>query len=418
MVHPIFNAYREAYGGLSREVWFLSFALFVNRCGSMVLAFLTLYLCEKLGFTVFQAGMIFSVYGLGSVAGSYAGGKLIKSVGAIRLQIISLALACPCFIAVPFFETFAGVAAAIFAMSFFSESVRPANNVAIVQFTEPELHTRAFGLQRMALNLGLAIGPSVGGVLSVYHFESLFYVDGLTTLFGAGLLLYLFGFKKYGRTTGKMDRQSETLEGVGGPSGDRFYWCFLFLLLCASIIFFQFHAIYPKYLKDYYHMTKPMIGFLYAVNTVLIVVVEMLLLNGVKRFRLLPTIGWGALLACAGFAVLPLSTAIWFAVVSMCLITLGEMLMFPLATGYVAKRSSGRDVGMYMSWYAMTYSFTAILSPLIGTSVYAVNPHAMWWIAGVVGVLTLGGFYWLEASSGAESLKSESSSDETSEVPA
>mgnify|MGYP001824463277 CR=1 FL=1 len=165
-------------------------------------------------------------------------------------------------------------------------------------------------------------------------------------------------------------------------------------------------------------MTKPMIGFLYAVNTVLIVAVEMLLLNGVKKFRLLPTIGWGGLLSCAGFAVLPLSTAIWFAVVSMCLITLGEMLMFPLATGYVAKRSSGRDVGMYMSWYAMAYSFTAILSPLIGTSVYAVNPHAMWGIAGIVGVLTLGGFYWLDASSGEESLNSESSSDETSEVPA
>lgn len=397
-MRKIIAAYREAYGGLTREVWYLSFALFINRCGSMVLAFLTLYLTEKLHFSVMQAGWIFSIYGLGSVAGSYTGGKLIRQVGAIRIQIIALILSCPCFIAVPFFESFTGVATAIFLMSFFSESVRPANNVAIIQFTEPENQTRAFGLQRMALNLGLAVGPSIGGFLSVYHFESLFYIDGLSTLLAAFLLWQFFGFKRFGRSRSSQDRQAEALDGQGTPASDKTFVLFLGLILCVSIIFFQFHATYPKYLKDHYLMTKPMIGILYAVNTVLIVVVEMVLLNEVKKLRLLPTIGWGCFLSCLGFAILPYSTMIGFAFLSMCIITFGEMLMFPLATSFVARQSSGRDVGMYMSWYAMTYSITAILAPLIGTAVYDVNRHAIWYIAGAVGFMALIGYYQLDRS--------------------
>jgi MFS family permease len=158
-------------------------------------------------------------------------------------------------------------------------------------------------------------------------------------------------------------------------------------------VFFQFHATYPKYLKDHYAMTKPMIGFLFAVNTLIIVVIEMILLDKVRQFNLIRTIGWGCFLSCFGFAILPISQAVWFTVASMCVITLGEMLMFPLATGYVAKRSTGRDVGMYMSWYSMMYSATAVVAPLLGTFVYQWNKHAFWYVSGIIGVVVLVAFY-------------------------
>ena len=394
MVRTIATAYREAYGGLSREVWWLSLALLINRSGSMVLAFLTLYLTTKLGFTIVQAGAIFSVYGIGSIAGSYASGKLIRHVGAVRLQIVALMISCPCFMIVPLFESWLSVACAIFWMSFFSESVRPANNVAIMQFTAPELHTRAFGLQRMALNLGLSIGPAVGGVIAEYQFDWLFYVDGLTTLVGAAALWAYFGIKRYPRVRGKSQQNTE-VDGLGSPIGDPAFLIFLGLMLGVALIFFQFHATYPKYLEDHYQMSKSGIGFLYAVNTLVIVAVEMLLVNFVSRFRLLATVGWGCFCACFGFAILPLSTAVGFALVSMLIITFGEMLMFPLATGFVAQRSRGKDAGLYMSWYAMTYSVTSVVAPLAGTAIYQWRPDAIWWCAGVMGVLVLVGFYRL-----------------------
>jgi MFS family permease len=92
---------------------------------------------------------------------------------------------------------------------------------------------------------------------------------------------------------------------------------------------------------------------------------------------------------------MPASQAAWFAVFSMIIITIGEMFMFPLATGFVAERSVGRDQGMYMSWYAMTYSLASVIAPLAGTAVYDFDPHLLWYASIGVGMFAVFGFYWL-----------------------
>ena len=130
-------------------------------------------------------------------------------------------------------------------------------------------------------------------------------------------------------------------------------------------------------------------------NTGIIVLFEMLLVNYVSRFSLLRSVGWGCFLACLGFGILPLGNATWFAVLSMAVITVGEMFMFPLASGFVAKRSSGRNQGMYMSWYVMMYSLAAVIAPLIGTGVYQFGHHLFWHFSLGIGVFALVGLTWL-----------------------
>ncbi len=397
MVRSIANAYRDAYGGLPKEVWVLSLALFVNRCGAMVLAFLTLYLTNKLGFTMVEAGGIFSVWGLGSMTGSWLGGKLVKPLGAIRTQIIGLTLAVPSLLLVPLFSSWWGVAGIVYLFSVFSESVRPANGVAVAQFTPPELHTRAFGLQRMAVNLGFSVGPAVGGLLANIDYVWLFVVDGITTGVGAIILLLSFGFRRYSKNKDAAARQklAEGNQTKGSPLMDGQFVAFLLLMLAIGLVFFQFHATYPKYLEEHYQLDEVMIGLLFSVNTIIIVAVEMLLLNWVRRFSLLRTIGWGGFLACIGFGMLPLGSTYWFCILSMVVITVGEMFMFPLGSGYVAKRSLGRDQGMYMSWYAIMYSTAGTIAPLIGTAAYQRNPHLLWYVSTGVGVFAVAGFYLL-----------------------
>lgn len=401
MVDSIFKAYHDAYTGLSKEVWVLSIALLINRSGSMVLAFLTLYLISDLNFTITQAGAIFSVYGLGSIGGAWLGGRLIKPVGAVRFQIIALFVAAPLYCLVPVFTTWTGVACGIFMLSVCSEAIRPANSVAVTQFTPPEMQTRAFGLQRMAVNLGMSVGPAVGGVIAEFDFVLLFYVDGVTTALGGLYLLKNFGFKRYAKNddAAEMQKLAEQNESKESPLRDVKFMCFLFLMLLVSIVFFQFHATYPKYLEDQYQLSKSAIGFVFAVNTIIIVIFEMLLLNGVRRFNLLRTIGWGSFLACIGFGILPASTAGWFVVFSMAIITVGEMLMFPVATGFTAQRSAGRDQGKYMSTYAMTYSFAAVIAPILGSSIYDVDPDLFWYISMGIGLVVLIGFYLLSSDS-------------------
>lgn len=398
MVRSIAKAYRDAYVGLPREIWILSLALFINRCGAMVLAFLSLYLTNELGFTIRDAGLIFSVWGLGSMVGAFLGGKFVKRVGAIRFQIIGLTLAVPCFLAVPLFSSWWGVALIVFLFSVCSESVRPANNVAVAQFVAPELHTRAFGLQRMAVNLGFSVGPAVGGVLATFDYVWLFMADGITTGFGAAILLWHFGFRKYAKDKSAAERQksAESDHTSESPLRDTHFVLFLFLMLAIALVFFQFHATYPKYLEDHYQLSKPLIGIIFSVNTIIIVVFEMLLLNWVRQFSLLRTIGWGGFFACIGFGMLPFGNTFAFCMLSMGVITFGEMFMFPLGTGFVAKRSMSGNQGMYMSWYAMMFSAAGMLAPFVGTIAYEYDPDMFWILSIAIGIAALLGFYLLE----------------------
>jgi len=406
MVRSITNAYRAAYSGLSREIWVLSAALFVNRCGSMVLAFMTLYLTNKLGFSMFEAGGIFSIYGLGSLTGAYLGGKLVKPLGAIRTQIVGLTFSAPILVTVPLFESWWSVALVVFLFSVCTESVRPANSVAVAQFAPADLHTRAFGLQRMAVNLGFSIGPAIGGVLATYNYSLLFIVDAITTVLGALILLWHFGFRKYAKckTAAAQQKLAEQNQSRESPLSDYFFLAFLLLTVLVGTVFLQFHATYPKYLEEHYLLTKPMIGLLYSVNTILIVIVEMLLLQWVRRFALLKTIGWGGFLVCIGFGILPFGNTFLFAILSMSIITFGEMFLFPLGMSFVARRSIGRDQGMYISWYAMMFSMSALIAPLIGTLTYQLNPHLFWHVTLPVSLVLLAGHYALHKRSHQDSL--------------
>ena len=399
MAGYIWNKYRNAYSGLPLEVWYLSIALFINRSGAMVLAFMTLYLTEEIEITEATAGGLLSLYGLGAISGNYVGGRLTNRVGSVRLQILMLVCAAPMFLLIPLCNTILEIGIGIFFMSFFAESVRAPNSTAIAQFTPKEKQARAYALQRMAVNLGFSFGPFVGGYLAEIDYFWIFVVDAITTLGAAGILAYFFGLQKYSKTLTddvKQELANNIATKTRSPLADRKFLMFLGLLLATAIVFFQFHAMYPLYLRDHFGLGKPGIGKLYAINTVLIVLFEMVLIDHIKNWKIMRLIGWGCFLSCIGFGMMPFSTAVGYCVLSMVVVTVGEMLAFPLCSGWLGQRSERGDQAMYMGWYTMTFSLAGVLSPMLGGMVYQFNPHLFWYASLGVGFLVLGGFYLLE----------------------
>ena len=98
--------YVEAFKGLSTEIWYLSLISLVNRAGTMVIPFLSLYLKKDLGFSEVDIGSIFACFGIGSVIGSWLGGKLTDSFGFYKVMITSLFLTGLCFISLQFIDSF------------------------------------------------------------------------------------------------------------------------------------------------------------------------------------------------------------------------------------------------------------------------------------------------------------------------
>ena len=152
MFRSIARTYKAAFSGLPRDVWLLSVVLTINRAGSMVLPFISLYLTQKQGLDVTTAGAVLSLYGLGSLIGAWVGGWASDRIGAERALVISLSGSGVLFLWLGFQTNFWAIAISVFVLSVVSESFRPACMTAVAQ-RAPAAKTRPNAMQAPTLGM-------------------------------------------------------------------------------------------------------------------------------------------------------------------------------------------------------------------------------------------------------------------------
>ena len=172
MLKATAQTYQNAYSGLSRSTWLLSLIMLINRSGTMVVPFMTLYLTSpKMGYTVGQAGVVFGLFGLGAFCGAYLGGKLTDKIGYYPVQLITLIGGGILFIVLGQMKSYSLICLFTFLVSFVGEAFRPANSTAIAFYSNEQNRTRSYALNRLAINLGWAVGSAIGGVLAKINYE-------------------------------------------------------------------------------------------------------------------------------------------------------------------------------------------------------------------------------------------------------
>lgn len=403
--HRILHAYREAFSGLSREIWLLSLAMFVNRAGTMVLPFLTLYLTRRLEFGTTEAGRVMGFFGAGSVVGSWAGGWLSDRVDPNRVQQLSLVAAGVGFLAVLRLETVLEWSIAMVVIGAVADAFRPALMSATARYSPPLRRARAFALIRLAANLGMAIGPAVAGVLAMVRYQWLFVGEAVTCWAAAGIMAWTLGAVP---TRRRGDGDAGTEPRARSPWTDGPFLVFLGLITLLALAFFQVFGTMPLYLRGAYGMPEGVIGGLLAVNGGIIAVFEMVLLRALEGQARLRLVARGALLVCLGIAILPFGPPAVVALASVLLWTLGEMLALPLSTALVADRADEASVGSYMGAYTVAFSVAFIVAPVLGTTVYeGLSPEMLWAGIGALGFVLWAGFAGLERLFAAETRRTK-----------
>ncbi len=387
----LFSAYRAAFVGLPQPVWLLAIAALINRCGTMVLPFATLYLTKELGWTVPQAGLALSFYGVGAMIGSLSGGGLADRVSVGAVLVTSLALNGVGFLTLEHLASRSAICWFLVALGTFSEAFRPANASALSTIAGPANRVRAFTLYRLAINLGMSIGPVLGGLLAEHDYRWLFRVDGGTCLAAAVMLGVWFRDPVV---------HGEIAEGDGGsvragrsPWRDGPFVALLGLAVLLAMVFFQIQTMYPLMLNRVYGFSESTIGLALAVNTVVIVLFEMVLAHALRDAPQLRLVAWGSLLFGVGLALLPLGRS--FAYVSLTIIvwTLGEMLSLPFLQGVVAERADAKRRGTYLGLLSFAFSIAYMGGPPIGAWVFErFGPATLWYACGVAGVVLWVGF--------------------------
>jgi MFS family permease len=380
----LISAYRASFSGLPRDVWLLASALLVNRAGTMVLPFLSLYLTHDLGLTAARAGLIIGCFGLGSMVGSYLGGWLSDRVDPLKVQELSLFLSGVGFLAFILLESLTSLIVGVFSLAVISDAFRPALMAAVAQRSGTENRARAFALIRLAANFGMAVGPAVAGMLAVYGYVWIFVGDALTCWAAAIMLFITF-------TPGSVAR---TLEGDRDKNSDNSPWrdppflALMFLVILLAMTFFQVWSTVPLYLQTFFGMTEWEIGLLLALNAGIIVATEMLLVRAVEGRDRMRVVGLGALMVCAGLALLPFGPSSFVAVLAMIVLTFGEMLSMPFTNAVVAERAGSGSVGRYMGAFSLAFSTAFVLGPISGTFIYQnLGPETLWFGIGTLGIV-------------------------------
>lgn len=355
------------YRGLSREVWFLALTTLVNRAGAMVIPFLSLYLTRYLDFTMGQVGWIMTCYGVGSVLGVFLGGKFSDRFGYYRVMLASLSVTGLIFLALQFVESFYGFCIGIFFLTLVADAFRPAIWVALDDYSDSENRTRSVTLVRLAINLGFSLGPAMGGLIITYiDYKGLFWVDGLTCL-GAALIILKTLRQKSAIRTAEENLERNPLS----PYKDRQYMIFWFAMFLVGFTFMQYFSTIPLYYNQILGLSEDHIGLMLAGNGFLIFLLEMPIVHSLENGRLqdLKIVIGGTFLLMLSFLVLKISPWIGIAIVGLVLMTFGEMLGFPFSNSYALDRSRKGNQGAYMAMYSMSFSFAHILGPNVGLQV-------------------------------------------------
>src|SRR6266487_4685996 len=383
MISAARQLYKDSYTGLSRNTWYLSLVMLINRSGTMVIPFMTIYCTQSLKFSITQAGFIMGLFGLGAIAGAMIGGRITDSFGFYPQQVISLLLGGIMFIITGYLHTYPSLCIGTFILSVCNESFRPANAAAIAYYSKQENRTRSYSLNRLAINLGWAIGGALGGFLASINYKLLFWVDGFTNIAAAFLLLKLLPYVKTG-TSHLKDKHKI----IKQPAyRDKIYVVFITLTILYTSRFFQLFTILPVFYKTQWHLNEQFIGILMALNGIIIVLIEMILIYSLEGTRPLTTfIRSGILFVGFGYALTNLLPAsAWSAILCVSIITIGEILSLPFMNSFWIKRTSETNRGQYAAMYTIAWSVGQIAAPTLGSQVVQnINYTTLWWLLPII----------------------------------
>ncbi|MCB0637743.1 MAG: MFS transporter, partial [Lewinella sp.] len=396
MFRRTLDLYREAFSGLRREVWYLSIVLLINRSGAMVIPFLTVYLTSKRGFSLEEAGLIMSSFGVGSLVGSYVGGWITDRFGFYRVQFFTLIGSGLLFAGVGQLDSFWGLVLGIFALSTVTDAFRPANQAALAYYSHPRNRARAYGLLRLAVNLGFSMGPVIGGiVIATLSYRWLFVINGISVLMAALAFRLLLPPGRQGEA-----EPVDTDEPVHGVSAYRNlrYLAFVGFTMLGATAFMQVFNSLPVFLKDELLFSEAQIGGLIAINGLLIVVLEMPLVHKVgELYRPLPVMMIGYLLIAAGYLFLEgAGLSLLFPLLYIFMLTMGEMLSMPFSSTYAAAQAPVSRRGEYMGLLSIGWAGAFIIAPTLGlrwAGHFGFN--SLWGLAAVLSLISALGMWLL-----------------------
>lgn len=353
----------------STQAWVLAGVVFICRLGAMVKLFMAIYLKATLGLSIEIIGMMLSCYGAGLVVGSYVAGVASDHWAARQLILALILPSAAMLLALPHLNDLIVMTGVLAASGAFDGGIRTLHQRLILDFCPTQDRDRSQALSRIGINLGMACAGLIGGLLSDWDIRALFYVSACLLAIAASV--FAFNSRDW-KPVGTIPIKSSIPDSDARRSP--YKNCrFLFFMAGCWLVALAYEPIYSmlgNYLVEYYRLMPAAIGWQFAINGLMVVMLQIPITNWTSAWGVRNQLLVGVLLLGLGLALIPYGSGVAYLSACTVLWTLGELLFMPAMGNHVMQMAEGRRSGHYFGLYSLFWSAGTLLSPLLASLVY------------------------------------------------
>lgn len=381
-----------------RQFWLLFWGMLLSTIGaSMIWPFLMVYASERLNLPLTQTASLVTINSTASLIMTFAAGQITDRVGRKLVMVISLLSNGVVYLFLSHAATYTQFAILMVLLGASNPLYRVGADAMMADLITPDKRADAYSVMRMSNNAGVAIGPSVGGFLAAASQYLAFYIAS-TGLFIFGLLILFFAVETLPVTSKEeTGRKKEVWGGYDRVFKDRPFITtitnMIFGLITASLMW----VLLPVYATKVVGVPKQLYGFIPTTNALMVVFLQVLVTQWTKKHPPLRMIALGMLFYAFGVGSVVLGTGFWGFWTSMVIITIGELIIVPTSSTYVANLAPADMRGRYMSIYGLTWSLSIGIGPLLGGFLSDnFGPPATWYGGFLIGITSVILFFVIE----------------------
>ena len=371
------------------QFWLLFWGSLVNFTGmSMIWPFLVIYLGDELSLPLTVVTTLTTINAVASIFSSFLAGSITDKLGRKWTMVISLCMTGLTLAAMVPAHTYGQFAILMALRGAFRPLYRVGSDAMIADLVPPEKRTDAFALTRLAKNVGVALGPALGGFMIASSYKITFGIAAGTTIF-FGLLIALFTIETLPEAAREIqEKLISTLKSYQAIFRDRIFSSFILGFTLRQIAGSILWVLLGVHTIDNFGLSETLYGLIPTTNAVMVVLLQLFVTRRTSRFRPLVIMAVGTLFYGLGVGSIAFATGFWGFLVSMVIVTIGELMVIPTASTFTANRAPETMRGRYMSMLALTMGAGSMVGPLLGGFLNdTFNPSAIWYGGGIAGFL-------------------------------
>lgn len=390
---------KSIYQEYPKQFWVIVGSNFIDRIGgALIFPFFALYITRKFNVGMTEVGLLFALFSVTDMLGNMIGGALTDYLGRKTMIILGLVISALTSLGMGLVQQLEWFYLMGAISGLFATAAGPAHEAMLIDILPEKKRSEGFGVMRVAMNLSVAIGPAIGGFIAAYSYLILFIADTVTSLITALLVYLVVEETKPEEVEKTVEKKNfkDTFIGYGAVLKDRKFMLFVMISTIATLVYSQMYSTLSVYLRDVHGIPESGYGWLMTLNAGMVVLFQFMITRRISDKPPMLILALGTLLYVIGFGMYGFVEVYILFMLAMAIITVGEMVIIPVAQAYVGKAAPEDMRGRYSGVMGFSWMIPWMIGPLLaGLIMDNGDPNWIWYGSAILGLVATAGFLWL-----------------------